>query len=107
MSDLSLVFLMLLFCTLFIGGIVGAGVIAQRNGPTARFARRHVREIWLVLGAFWALAATFHFIHPSPQLGQVQAWTSVAVSVCMLILGLVHRRSNRSDSGESPSHPAA
>jgi hypothetical protein len=76
--------------------------MAQRNGPTARFARRHVRGIWLVLGAFWALAATFHFIRPSPQLGQLQAWTSVALSVCMLLLSVFHRPSKLADFERKP-----
>jgi hypothetical protein len=106
MGDLSIVFFALLIPALFIGGIVAAAVSAQRNGPTARFVRRHIRASWLLLGSLWALLAAYYFLCLATPFGRVLAWIYVVLSVCALIVGVLHRPSHPSASGESPSHPA-
>ena len=94
MSDLSSAFFFFLVPAVFTGGLVAAAVLAQRNGPTARFIRRHIRSLYLLLGAVWALLAAYYFLYLPTQHGRVSACISIACSLCMFILSMFHRPPN-------------
>jgi hypothetical protein len=105
MGDLSSVFFFLLVPALFTGGIVAAAVSAQQNGPTARFFRRHIRALYLLLGAFWALLAAYYFLFLPTQHGRVSACISIALSLCMFILNILsvfHRPPNPAGFERNP-----
>jgi len=102
MGDLSSAFLFLLVPALFTGGIVAAGVSAQRNGPTTRFIRRHIRAVYFLLGAVWALLAAYYFLCVPTQHARVSACISVALSFCMLILSVFQRPPNPAGFERNP-----
>lgn len=87
-----LVFVVVAFCSVFVGGLVAAAVAVQRDWRLARFVHRHRLPLWLALSAVWAVVAVVHFVGPSHGLGNLLGIVSVVLSTSALVLALVTHR---------------
>ena len=70
MEPIAVLLVVCAVATLLVGVPIAAAAIAQRDGPTARFLRRHARAVWLAVALGWGAATVLQVLNP----GRFEAW---------------------------------